>query len=377
MEIVKINKPTRQSNKVVCDISIGNRVFTVCNEYFLNNEPFENLSLRMEGYVSVMMPHVIFNQCRLIVDGHLDDVFVNNLYKLRDFYNDKLNKTYDFALEFDTNDKPESYEDNGNRNTLCCFSGGVDSFCTLMCEQSNIDTLFYGINYDVYSNQNDLLNTQLNTIHDVARKYDKHVLVCTTNLKSLINPMYNYANKLTIPHCKWLLLHSPCKVCNFYNLTNTYNKMLISGWNTYESVHEYDNIKVCLDSNKLSDELFSSRFSKICHYGNYSRMEKTRTCINIDKTTFFKYVRVCWQNLVKNTQTYNCSKCPKCVITMLFIGLISKEYINDLKTFDTNCFEFDKALEYFINSDFTQKENFGLLTYQRDLINALKNKSVH
>ena len=213
-----------------------------------------------------------------------------------------MNKTLNFIIECEVHEYSSEIKLNKN---ICCFSGGVDSFCTLFTRNDSIDTLFYAINYDVYSNQKQLLKEQLETINKIAKIYKKKTILCSSNLKILLNPKFNYLSNLTIKHDKWIILHAPCKVCNLYNLSYTYDNMYISSWYRFDVFETLSDTRILLDSNKTSDELFSSKNVIIKHVGNYTRLEKIHKCISIDSDTFFKYLKVCWEN---PNEEYNCSK---------------------------------------------------------------------
>ena len=69
---------------------------------------------------------------------------------------------------------------------MATFTGGVDSFYTLLKEIKNIDTILYCINYDVQENQKELLNQQLKTVKEIANKLNKKFIICKTNQRNII-----------------------------------------------------------------------------------------------------------------------------------------------------------------------------------------------
>lgn len=360
---VHMFKPVVIGNVVCCTVLINGERYVMQNAYMRDNKPYEALSDRVEGFVALLAPHVILTECELVVH-HIPvcEDFLRNLDKMAAFYGEKLGRTFEYSIVCDRRATAASDEaGRSQKKTVCCFSGGVDSFSTIYDHMDSIDTFFYGVNYDVYTNQRRLLEDQLNTIHEVAAKYNKDVIIANSNFKGMLhNARFGYLEGFNMKHDKWLLTHVPCKVCNFYNLCDDYGTLLISSWNQYDSVHM--NTHMCMDSNKVVDELYSASGLRVVHDGDYRRHEKIERSIAADKDTYFKYLKVCWKN---PNEAYNCSRCEKCVLTMVFVGLLNPKYLEELQTFELHGRSFNDLFESFVSKQYS---DFHYNLYKRDML---------
>lgn len=368
-EKIHLYKPSIIDNTVYCHVIFNNQSYTFRNTYYCNRKPFTNLNDRVESFISLLIPHVIFCECELIVyNCKVCPQYLENINKMASFYESKLGKKkYNFKITFQNNSidlklKSRSYFQN---QKLCCFSGGVDSFCTLLSNSDDINAIFYGINYDVYSSQEKLLHDQLDTVYKIGEKYNKDVYLCDSNFKIFLHSYstYKYLHKEN-DYDKWLLTHVPCKVSNFYNLSNTFDTFMLSSWNKYDIIDFSKNI--CLDSNKIVDELFNCSDFNIIHDGNLSRFEKIKKCISVDKETFFKYLKVCWKN---PNQEYNCSMCEKCMLTMIFIGLVDSSYLNELYTFKVRESDLPRLIKHVCSKN---HQDFHHIFYKHDIVSILQ-----
>lgn len=368
-EKIHLYKPIIIENTVYCHVIFNNQSFTFENTYYCNKKPFTNLNDRVESFISLLIPHVIFCECELIVyNCTICPQYLENINKMASFYESKLgNKKYNFKISFQNNfiDFNRTSNPSSKPQKMCCFSGGVDSFCTLLSNFDDISAIFYGINYDVYTSQKKLLHEQLDTVYKIGEKYKKDVYLCDSNFKMFLHSYstYKYLHKEK-DYDKWLLTHVPCKVSNFYNLSNTFDTFMLSSWNKYDIIDHSK--KMCLDSNKIVDELFNCSDFNIIHDGDLSRFEKIKKCISIDKETFFQYLKVCWKN---PNQEYNCSKCEKCIVTMIFIGLVNSAYLNELSTFKIKENNLPQLIKQFCSKNINDNYNI----YKQDIISILKN----
>ena len=72
----------------------------------------------------------------------------------------------------------------------------------------------------------------------------------------------------------------------------------------------------------------------IIHDGDCSRVEKIKNIISLDKKIVFDHLRVCHHKRRKKGTSYNCSTCQKCRRTVIPIGLLDINYLDQLKTFN-------------------------------------------
>ena len=351
-----INKPEINNNIITCKINFNGKKIKLKNEY----HGIDNLYDGVEGFISLFIPHMFLTNDKIIVRSKICKKFYDNLLKLKAYY-ESLNIGPIF-FNIDCNFKET--KNLMNRKNIATFTGGVDSFYTLLKEVKNIDTILYCINYDVQENQKELLDQQLKTVKEIANKLNKKFIICKTNQRNVLENNINYLKNLkTMYKDLWgYFLFGPCLFSNAYNLSNDYKKIYIPS-----SLAKNDS-NFLWGSTFYIDHLYSSSFLEISHNGDCTRVDKIKEIINLNKNLFFEYLKVCYNN---EDQKYNCSKCEKCRRTYIPIGILNKNYLSQLKTFNIDLNQFEK-----IKNDY-YKIKFNKISdkrFQDEIKNLEKNK---
>jgi len=351
-----INKPEINNNIITCKINFNGKKIKLKNEY----HGIDNLYDGVEGFISLFIPHMFLTNDKIIVRSKICKKFYDNLLKLKAYY-ESLNIGPIF-FNIDCNFKET--KNLMNRKNIATFTGGVDSFYTLLKEVKNIDTILYCINYDVQENQKELLDQQLKTVKEIANKLNKKFIICKTNQRNVLENNINYLKNLKTKYKDlWgYFLFGPCLFSNAYNLSNDYKKIYIPS-----SLAKNDS-NFLWGSTFYIDHLYSSSFLEISHNGDCTRVDKIKEIINLNKNLFFEYLKVCYNN---EDQKYNCSKCEKCRRTYIPIGILNKNYLSQLKTFNIDLNQFEK-----IKNDY-YKIKFNKISdkrFQDEIKNLEKNK---
>ena len=341
-----INKPIIENNTISCKILFGNKEIVIKNTYYhINyNTKLDNLNLYqgIEGFVSLFIPHMMFTGDKIITKMKISQIFYDNLLKLKEYYESLDIGNIYFNIDCETYKNTNEIIHTKNLTT---FTGGVDSFYTLYSNLSNIDTLLYCINYDINKDlQPNLLKQQLDTIKNIAQILNKDYIICETNQRIELEKI-NYTNNKY--NDIWgHFLHGCCLFSNFYNLSNHYNTFYMPSSHPKSSNYLWG-------STFYIDHLYNSEFLNIIHDGDCNRVDKIKYLLNF-KDVIFKYLKVCYQN---PSQKYNCSKCEKCIRTFLPIGIINREYLKDLKTFNIEITQFDEIKNIYLNHKFTKNSD--------------------
>lgn len=246
-----------------------------------------SIYLGIEGIVG------LFVRTKLPISSkvQLDRVFYNNIKKL--YPNAIIN-----APLKDANTNTNT---NTNKSTISSFTLGVDSFYTLLTEKDRLDAIMFTIGFDVGPKQHKLITDIKTNLNKVAKQYGKKLILCQTDLKPKL---------ISKAGCDWASnLHGPALFCIFQLLSSTYQHVLIP------STHPKE-LKIDYGSSFRADPHFSSSRLNIRTHGDLNRIQKIERILRIDPTTVLQYLRVCWLN---PNQVYNCSKCDKCLRTMVAI----------------------------------------------------------
>jgi len=345
--IIYIHKPVIKNNEITCKVNFKGKYINFKNTY-------HNLDLLLnddiEGYINLFIPHLILTGDVLITSCLVDAVYMQNLKQVKFYYEKCLNRKFE-PLNIYARTTHKKYEP---KKSISTFTGGIDSFYTLFSKESSIDSILYCINYDIYKNQTDLLEKQLNVINTVAKKIGKKVIICETNNRIVLQYLKTYNCNNTGD--RWgVFLHGVCLFNHAYNLSNYYSEFYFPSslscnneWRLWGSDHKLD-------------KHFSSSHLKISTHGNVDRFQKTRyICLHQKKQLVFDNLKVCWVNSDKR---FNCSKCDKCMRTIVSIGTVDEEYLKQLKTF-----VIDKSFDELKNIYFASKsQNFVTKQFKDEL----------
>lgn len=188
------------------------------------------------------------------------------------------------------------------------FSGGVDSFFTLLrhhpeatgCGDGPVDTLVFVEGFDLPVSAREETSQARRDMQLVASEFGKTLLNLSTNLRELDTP-YKH---------NWILAHG-CAMATVMHLLDTdITDILVSSSRRYSHL-------VHIGTHPLTDPLLSSRRLRFVHDGaSFSRTEKIAQVGRSE--TALRFLRVCYES----RQYKNCSRCPKCLLTMAAIDTV-------------------------------------------------------
>ena len=243
----------------------------------------------------------------LHLDEPLDPAFAENLSTIQDIYATWYGDAQHVAVHApDCTPTPAS----STGRTATFFSGGVDSFYTLLKNEAEIDALVYVHGFDV-----DLENTQLrqqvsDMLREVGAHFGKDVIEVETNLRDFSNPVVS-----------WPRYYGSALVSIAHCLESNVDKIFIPAAQTYKDLFPEG-------AHPLLDPLWSGRTLAFAHDGcEATRVDKTRRLSESDVA--LTNLRVCWRN---PGGAYNCGRCEKCQRTM--INLLAVDALQDCPAFD-------------------------------------------
>jgi 7-cyano-7-deazaguanine synthase in queuosine biosynthesis len=183
------------------------------------------------------------------------------------------------------------------------FSGGVDSFYSLIKHRDEVDNLVLVHGFDVPLADTKAFELAEAQAREVATLFGKRLILVRTNL---------HFEQPSMP-CNWEMYHGAALAAVAYALTPNHRKVYIA------SSHSYTDLP-SLGSHPLLDPLWSTEAVKIVHDGVELRIDKLRVVVQYPEA--LARLRVCWEN----PETYNCGKCEKCIRTMLALLALGIEH---------------------------------------------------
>jgi hypothetical protein len=181
----------------------------------------------------------------------------------------------------------------------CFFSGGVDSFYTLLKHPSEITHLIFVHGFDIPLQNHTLRGQVSGALREVAAELKLPLIEVETNLREFSErqvawPKYHGAALAAIAH-----LLAP--VCGAVYLPTSHTYSELPPWGTHP----------------LLDPLWGSENLHILHDGcEATRVEKVASIAQHEIA--LRHLRVCWEN---REGAYNCGRCEKCLRTMLALHI--------------------------------------------------------
>jgi hypothetical protein len=183
--------------------------------------------------------------------------------------------------------------------TALCFSGGVDSFFTLLRSGLRIDLLVYVLGFDVPLNDVVRFRAIEASVKEVAQETNVRPVFIRTNIRE--HP--------DVSAVSWERSHGGALAAIGHLLRDVAGQLLISSSYAYGSENPWG-------SHWMIDHLWSSDRLQVIHSGAQHRREGKLRAI-AGEALLNKHLRVCWEN---RQPTGNCSICEKCVRTRLILA---------------------------------------------------------
>jgi hypothetical protein len=200
--------------------------------------------------------------------------------------------------------------------TASFFSGGIDSFYTVLNSEENlkdkkIQKLIYIYGYDIRLGDSELFSKTKEHLDITANDLGKQILYISTNLREFTEKILS-----------WDFIHGAALIAIAHIFSGSIETIYISASNSIGQLTPNG-------SHPQLDPLFESEKLKIIHYGiEQKRIEKIINRIS-KSSVALSHLRVCWKN---SGGDINCGVCEKCVRTM--IALEAGNVLDRAKTFN-------------------------------------------
>ncbi|HEY1207954.1 MAG TPA: hypothetical protein VGE85_01170 [Terracidiphilus sp.] len=221
--------------------------------------------------------------------GSVSPLLASNLETLRDIYAAWI-PGHRVPLNFELS----SDEVASAGGVSLFFSGGVDSFYSLIKHRDKIDNLVLVHGFDIPLADTRTFDLAEVQAREVARLFAKRLIVVRTNM---------HFEQPSIPG-GWGMYCGAALAAVAHALAPNHGKVYIASSYPYADLHPWG-------SHPLLDPLWSTEAVQIVYDGGETRMDKLRVIIQYPEA--LSRLRVCWEN----PANYNCGVCEKCVRTML------------------------------------------------------------
>jgi len=204
------------------------------------------------------------------------------------------------------------------RNIGMFFSGGVDSFYTLLKNENTklpasekISHLLFVHGFDISLDDHKLFIMALKGVEAAAKEYNRQIIQVSTNVRYITSNILD-----------WEMYFGSAMISVALGLECLFCKVYIPGSCKYEDLFPWG-------SHPLTDPLWATESMDIIHDGcEASRVEKILWQVGKSQVALDN-LRVCWENRFSR---YNCCVCEKCIRTML--NLEAAGIIEQCKSFE-------------------------------------------
>lgn len=289
--VVRIENLNTMSEGTICRASAdveGEPVWFESSDMALRTAP--------EAFASAFLIPSLAMKADLAIDAPLSPAWLQNTRLLTDI----VKKWWGYTpTHSDSHTGKDETLRNGTRASGLLFSGGVDSFYTLLRSRKRIDNLFFIHGYDIRINDQDRMTSFLPSLQAVAGGTGKRLVVIKTNLRS--HPLFS-----SVP---WDRTHGGALAAIGHFSTDFIGRFMISSSYPYFFDRPWG-------SHWKTDPLWSSELLDVLHVGaGLWRSDKLRAIA--DEPLVRKHLRVCHEH--RNSRL-NCCLCEKCLRTMLVLA---------------------------------------------------------
>ncbi|MFC1812468.1 hypothetical protein ACFL03_07225 [Thermodesulfobacteriota bacterium] len=254
---------------------------------------------------------------KLIVKGSVSERLLKNLPKIQETYLRRYPTLSPLNVEVDDvrpwNPKPDHLPAQAPRNVVCkrgtktglvgtLFSGGVDSFYSVLKHLDEIRSLVFIHGFDISLNDQQLRKHVSESLRNAASKLRKPLIEVETNIRQFSDR-----------YVAWNPYHPQVLVAVGIILSGCLSKLHIpSSW-SYSDLEYMERLNIVINMDPATAPLFSTDRIEFAHDGCEStRIEKCKAIAENDVA--METLRVCWLN---PGGAYNCGRCEKCLRTMV------------------------------------------------------------
>jgi len=256
-----------------------------------------------EAFGCALLIPALREGCSLTIDAEIDTKWLSNIEQLLDIFHEWWGypKLMPKARSYSPSYSPSySIEQKADvTRTALCFSGGVDSFYTLLRSEHTINSLVTVHGYDIELQDVTRMAALRSSIQSVAAETNVKPIIIRTNLRE--HPV--------VARAPWGHAHGGALAAMGHLLSDSVERILISSSYAYVNSRPWG-------SHWQTDHLWSSERQQILHFGmELQRSGKLRALAN--EPLVRQHLRVCWENRAAQG---NCSRCEKCIRTRLVLA---------------------------------------------------------
>ena len=265
---------------------------SVCNEEIWFESSDRELVPAAEAWASAMLIPALHLREKISFRAPLDRQWLRNHQKLISIYS----RWWNYPARSPIRGARRIDRTGAGSGCGLMFTCGADSFHSLLTCAEDVDALIYVQGYDVQLHETKRANAVESNVRRVAAEYGRQAIIVRSNLRQ--HPCFREVT--------WVRTFIAGLAAVGHVLSDNLDQLLISS--SHNEIDPPPN-----GSHPQTDPLWGSRNLQVeCLSAATKRLD--RLLAIADSPIVQRYLRVCWKNVGDDL---NCSKCEKCLRTMV------------------------------------------------------------
>jgi hypothetical protein len=291
--------------RISAEVSYDDKKFSEICWYDFAEQSVAEHSISGNPWLAAFLPLAMTLREPLRISAPVDRTLLEGMQQALEIWHSWYPDLPIVPIEAEVADAPAREE--GGR-TAAFFSGGVDSFFTLLrntdpanaAQSVPIDDLLLVWGFDVSLENEGAFRRMRIALQKATAEFGKELTEVATNLRQTRFKEANWER----------LAHGAALASVGLHLENRYRRLLIPSTGGYKELFPWG-------SHVLTDPLFSTRRTRVMQDGvAYTRGEKLEWIAG--SPVVQRYLRVCW----RSGTDQNCGKCLKCLWAMVALEVL-------------------------------------------------------
>jgi hypothetical protein len=188
-----------------------------------------------------------------------------------------------------------------SRRAGCFFSGGVDSFYSVLKHMDEPMALITIYGFDIRLADHQRRAQVSRSVHEAGRELNKQIIEVETNVRDLLDI-----------YTSWLQHSDGAALCGVaLLLAPMLHTVYVAAGRHYSDLQPVGVSPLGLDLWATPDVDIANDGGEVTRYQKVARIAQSQTAL--------RHLRVCWE---QRNSSYNCGECPKCLHTMVDLTLL-------------------------------------------------------
>ena len=251
-----------------------------------------DLDIETTPWLAAGVPLAMYSDVPLHLRGDVDGTLLQSAPAITRFLSNWHPSLHEVPVTADSTPAPRTPAPGVG----CFFSGGVDSFYTVLARRSDITHLVFVHGFDIDIDEADVADRALRANREIAEQLGIQLVELTTDIRRISDRYTDWGVEY----------HGAALALVGLLLAPILGEILIpASWNV-------DDLRPW-GSHPILDPLWSSNSVRFVHHGAEVRRPR-KVALIAQSPVAMEHLRVCWQN---RDGSYNCGRCEKCVRTIL------------------------------------------------------------